>query len=417
MDPDYKPLLEKLRVNLYNVFNDQKFTNITFVVGNEARVFNINRVFIAAISPVFERMCYGQMIESLANSRVKVDDVNADAFQEVLKFAYCNPPSITAANIISIRHICDKYQIEILSNFCDQIFIQYLTVNNVCHLLNESAKYRFSEFANVCVNYFASIDQDRAMQSDGFLNMDVCTMNSLLELDNCVKLEEHRIFEYVLKWAEYQSSLPESHAPIYTDSDDEKKYEYDTESVQTPQLMHGNGNENGRYVLVHTMNDATSQVIKIPFLDSDCAPHQISCGSESIQLKDILSVNNGLYTQVFKSKKGKLDPTLCFSIVTKQREWDFEAHTKTLATMLVTGIRKSIGKGQGRVDEKHKLKLLKEVKKSIRFGLMDGEYIAKKVEPHKALTVEELVAIYRYKFDPDQGCGCFSTKKRSNISN
>ena len=45
--------------NISNLLNDDKFCDVTFIIGKEAREFKLNRIFLAAISEVFKAMLYG----------------------------------------------------------------------------------------------------------------------------------------------------------------------------------------------------------------------------------------------------------------------------------------------------------------------------------------------------------------------
>ena len=116
--------------NMGQILDNQKFTDVTFVVGKDKQEFNVNRIFLAAISPVFEAMLYGQMAESKADSKVVIEDATPNAFEQVIKFAYCNKPDIDLDNVHDIASICDKYQIATLSTFCDVVFKFSIVVYN-----------------------------------------------------------------------------------------------------------------------------------------------------------------------------------------------------------------------------------------------------------------------------------------------
>ena len=72
-------------------------------------------------------MLYGNMKESKTNSIIKIKDVESNAFKCILNFAYCKNPDITVYNLLSIKHICRKYQIDKLTAICDKQFKYFTT--------------------------------------------------------------------------------------------------------------------------------------------------------------------------------------------------------------------------------------------------------------------------------------------------
>ena len=116
--------VNKLRLvqqqNMMKILNNEKFSDVTFIVAD--REFNVNRSLIAGISPVFEAMLFGHMAESKPDAKIPLKDIDPKAFEQVIQFAYCNEPILTKNNIIHIAQICDLYQIQTLSDFCEDYF-------------------------------------------------------------------------------------------------------------------------------------------------------------------------------------------------------------------------------------------------------------------------------------------------------
>eukprot|EP01083_Nonionella_stella_P107148 310006_1 len=91
------------RSTLYHVLTNKQFCDVTFIVGpDEIRLCAI-RALMASISPVFEAMLFGSMVESHQNSEITIPDVDASAFQTVIKFGYCNNPEINADNVVQVH--------------------------------------------------------------------------------------------------------------------------------------------------------------------------------------------------------------------------------------------------------------------------------------------------------------------------
>jgi len=134
-----------------------------FVIGEDKTEFNVNRAFWAQISPVFEAMLYGKMKEGRPDSDVFINDTTPGAFQSVLNFAYCNDPEITAGNVLSVRHLCDKYQITLLADLCDKYVSSCLNSKSLCSLLNEAVQLHLDEIIVTCLQYLETHFQETHM--------------------------------------------------------------------------------------------------------------------------------------------------------------------------------------------------------------------------------------------------------------
>ena len=119
-------------MNIANTLNQNTLSDVTFIVGEEHAELKGNRFLLAAISDVFKAMLFGLMEEGKPNAEVTIDDIDADAFQSVLNWAYCADPKVNRDNVVSVKHICRKYQIHSLSAVCDSFFDTPLDVDTIC---------------------------------------------------------------------------------------------------------------------------------------------------------------------------------------------------------------------------------------------------------------------------------------------
>eukprot|EP01084_Bolivina_argentea_P266495 452026_1 len=171
------------RKYLANTLNQHKFTDIKFIIGPNKIEFDINRIFLAMISPVFEAMLFGQMKESEPNSEVIIADIDAEAFQCIINFAYCNNPKLTPKTVCLVRSICDRYQIQLLQTICDNYFESCLNGDTFCMLLNEAVKLNSSYCAEACLTFLrCNSNLTKAiLDSDAFIEMDLKSMQLFLK--------------------------------------------------------------------------------------------------------------------------------------------------------------------------------------------------------------------------------------------
>jgi hypothetical protein len=101
---------------------DGCLADITVRIAAEERDFRVSRFPLALASPVFKAMLFpgegGEWMEHRANAVVRLEDITADAFEEVLRHAYRVGEKLTAQNVIYVLQAADKYQMTQLKDAC-----------------------------------------------------------------------------------------------------------------------------------------------------------------------------------------------------------------------------------------------------------------------------------------------------------
>eukprot|EP01083_Nonionella_stella_P089836 250855_1 len=211
MDPSIE-LQKEQRQRIANLLTQNKYTDVTFVVGKDEqqKSFDVNRLFLASISPVFEAMLFGKMHESKPNATVIINDIDPDDFEAVLRYSYCADPQITSSNIVRVTIICDKYQISSLLIHCENVFKQCLNPRNICNMLHTTVSLKMDKYVQICSDWIRSsgnvvLDNGTAtLQSNGFCRMNIEAMSIFLEHVS-IDIKEEELWSYVLKWAQFQA--------------------------------------------------------------------------------------------------------------------------------------------------------------------------------------------------------------------
>ena len=191
---------------LWNLYKDGTMSDVTFIIGSEQKEFKANKAFLAAHSSVFKAMLFGQMMESQLNSEIEIIDIEPKAFESVLKYCYCNDPELSSNNVVSIKQIADKYQIDGLSKLCDRVFGECLNQNNFCKLLKDSMNFKMDGYIKQCMdslNQMLGKYAKEFVKTPGFMKLDLNSMKSILQCDNLL-IGEEDLFEAVMKWVQHQ---------------------------------------------------------------------------------------------------------------------------------------------------------------------------------------------------------------------
>ena len=190
--------------------NNKDLCDVTFIIGRDRKIFETNRVFLSTISPVFKAMLFGNMQESQINAQIEIDDIDSNAFEQILNYSYCSQPSLTPNNIISIRKICQKYQISLVSEIADEFFAKCLNQNNICSLLSQSVNLKLLTFVQCIqmnlmqqtgIGQFAK----QIVKTSQFLQLPPDGMVVFLQCDG-LNIKEEQLLESTLKWVDYQAS-------------------------------------------------------------------------------------------------------------------------------------------------------------------------------------------------------------------
>ncbi|VEN56492.1 unnamed protein product [Callosobruchus maculatus] len=123
---------------LKTFFAEEKYTDCTFIFSDVE--IKAHKFMLACSSPVFESMFYGIM----AQSTVKVKDINLENFKEVLEFIY-----FETINISSQEHAWDLYSIASIYLIEDLLEVCLNYINANLSISNLLLTYEYAEMFNI----------------------------------------------------------------------------------------------------------------------------------------------------------------------------------------------------------------------------------------------------------------------------
>lgn len=127
------------------LFNNVKYSDVEFVLKDcDGNCVNIpaNKAFLALRSSVFERMFYGELIET---GRVAITDVSAEAFTEFLQFFYLTKVDLTTDNIGEVLKLIDKYDAKDFWPVCEAFMAKTLTESLACEYYELALSFDLSD--------------------------------------------------------------------------------------------------------------------------------------------------------------------------------------------------------------------------------------------------------------------------------
>lgn len=152
---------------------------------------------LATGSSVFYAMFYGGFEKS---ETIDVPDVDAAAFKILLKYLYTDEIELDADTVLSTLYAGKKYLVGHLVRTCIQFLENSLNSQNVCLLLSQSRLFEDEELMQRCWEV-VDAQSELVLSSDGFLDIDVETMKSIVGRET-LSCKETVVFQACIRWAE-----------------------------------------------------------------------------------------------------------------------------------------------------------------------------------------------------------------------
>ena len=138
---------------LQEMFEKMPLTDVTFNI--RGRKFSAHKAILAMRSPVLSAMFHHPIKEALS-SKVNVDDIDPDVFQEVLRFIYTGKTQSTAMDKMApgILAAADKYLLKDLKSWCETHLIRQMSAENCLELLSLTIHHPAEHLKKYAIDYF-----------------------------------------------------------------------------------------------------------------------------------------------------------------------------------------------------------------------------------------------------------------------
>jgi speckle-type POZ protein len=138
---------------LQEMFDKMPLSDVTFNI--RGRKFSAHKAILAMRSPVLSAMFHHPTKEALS-SKVNVDDIDPDVFQEVLRFIYTGKTQSTALNKMApgLLAAADKYLLEDLKSWCEAHLIRQMSAENCLELLSLTTHHPAEHLKKYAIDYF-----------------------------------------------------------------------------------------------------------------------------------------------------------------------------------------------------------------------------------------------------------------------
>lgn len=199
MSSDHKEYINKIPTESGKLlYLDVETADVCFLIGDQSEAqtkIPAHKNLLAAASDVFKRMFYGPLKEA---DSVRIDGVNATAFNEFLQFFYIENVKLTIDNITDVMDLGHKYNVAKCSELCVEFLKDTLTDDNICTGLSLATIYDQNELKDFCKKRIIA-NTSAVLKSTSFLECDRSILEYILSI-NLFSCSEMDIFDACMSW-------------------------------------------------------------------------------------------------------------------------------------------------------------------------------------------------------------------------
>ncbi|CAB4404046.1 unnamed protein product [Rhizophagus irregularis] len=188
--------------------NSPRFSDIKFrVIDSKSRekLFYAHKGILASSSSVFEAMLTNGMKETFEDE-IQLCQTNHSAFLSLLKFIYTFKVNITSlCDAENLLALADRFAIVPVREECLRYFRLELNYDNVWGIWAIAEKYSCTKTSTTCRD-FVALNLDTLLEKQSTLHADPNILRLALENDEANSNSEEKIYELVVRWANYSYS-------------------------------------------------------------------------------------------------------------------------------------------------------------------------------------------------------------------
>ena len=160
-----------------------------------------HRAIVAAGSPVFQAMLYGNMKES-NEKEITLSSVNTDTCKALLSFMYTGKVEIDSTSCFSILEAAHYFNVVALENKCTDFIATSLDIENCCTIATFANNKKFDSLLEKCLTFMYS-HAYIVIQSTAFKSLPSEIMIKFCQSsDLCVR--ELQLFLSLVEWYQHQ---------------------------------------------------------------------------------------------------------------------------------------------------------------------------------------------------------------------
>ncbi|KAM7349591.1 BTB (POZ) domain containing 9 [Cochliomyia hominivorax] len=197
-------LTELFSAQMAQLCLNDDYSDVAFIV--EDQRLPAHRVMLAARSEYFRALLYGGLSES-KQSEIHLK-VPVDAFKALLRYIYSGHLSLAQMdedNILDTLGLAHQYGLSELELAISDYLRQYLSLSNVCAILDAARLYNLEKLTRVCL-IFMDRNANDILQHESFKSLSRESLEEVLKRDSFFA-PEVQIFLAVYEWGKHNKNV------------------------------------------------------------------------------------------------------------------------------------------------------------------------------------------------------------------
>lgn len=188
----------KLASNVAGLYIDAETADVNFIFDSDgvSEYVPAHKCILAAASPVFKRMFYGELKEG---SEIRIVDVCADGFKAFLQYFYLDAVTYNNSSIADVMKLADKYCVTGCMQLCQRYLALIISTNNVCFCYELALLFDLADLIGACEERICAETQ-KVLESSAFLNCSRHILGRILLMDD-LSCDEVHVFQASMHWA------------------------------------------------------------------------------------------------------------------------------------------------------------------------------------------------------------------------
>lgn len=169
-----------------------------------------HRAILAARSPMFHAMFFGQMRESAAEE-VEVNTFAPATMKLLLRFVYSGSvEDVRLEDMVPLMACADHYGVSALTDAISRHLQDSISPETACVVLALARTYKQESIVERYLSFILTHAQ-QVMKTEGFLDLDVSVLTKVLEADDA-RIEEIDLFKALVRWYRHWAKEPQAAA-------------------------------------------------------------------------------------------------------------------------------------------------------------------------------------------------------------
>jgi len=185
---------------LSSLMKDPSTHDVTFKTSDGGSV-SAHRVIVAAGSPVFHAMLYGNMKES-SQKEIALPTVDTDTLINLLAFMYLGKVEINTDNCLDILEAACYFNLASLETKSADFIAGMINVENCCNIAMAASAKKFNELLKKCL-VFMNSNFHKIIENSSFYSLSSEIVLTLCQ-SSSLRVNEIELFGALMKWQNKQ---------------------------------------------------------------------------------------------------------------------------------------------------------------------------------------------------------------------